>query len=355
MTTQQKPEALRHASYLEDFFISEVVNATRARQIATELRRLHAENERLAALVEAQQPAPLCTRSHPHEQMTWRCQVLSVVAELRNMEARGQEATEHELGRFADRLDVALQPAPSAAAVDECRRCVGTGRIDTGKGALGHEVYADCPDCQPSPTPQADSQPAPASWLTNPAPTPEREFAEWLNERRGFPVSAVFHEIMHKFAARATADSVTAPAGGVVVQPSCPGIPRPGCNYLAQCESVCNKCGKLHSTRFLEDSQPVAAARRWSTYEQAIADPIFQTARSIMGTENIGQDRQLVKAINHVIDSTPPAQAADSVLEDAARLLRQILAASQDGDSDTHLSAHFVSRIKTITKTGSTA
>ena len=46
---------------------------------------------------------------------------------------------------------------------------------------------------------------------------------------------------------------------------------------------------------------------------------------------------------------------ADSVLEDAARLLRQILAASQDGDSDTHLSAHFVSRIEAITKPGGAA
>ena len=46
---------------------------------------------------------------------------------------------------------------------------------------------------------------------------------------------------------------------------------------------------------------------------------------------------------------------ADSVLEDAARLLRQILAASQDGDSDTHLSAHFVSRVETITKAGGAA
>ena len=46
---------------------------------------------------------------------------------------------------------------------------------------------------------------------------------------------------------------------------------------------------------------------------------------------------------------------SDSVPEDAARLLRQILAASQDGDSDTHLSAHFVSRIETITKAGGAA
>lgn len=50
--------------------------------------------------------------------------------------------------------------------------------------------------------------------------------------------------------------------------------------------------------------------------------------------------------------ATRPAPPAMDGGEDAERLLRQILAASQDGDSDTHLSAHFVSRIETITKPG---
>ena len=45
----------------------------------------------------------------------------------------------------------------------------------------------------------------------------------------------------------------------------------------------------------------------------------------------------------------------ERVRGDAARLLRQILPQSQDGDSDTHLSAHFVSRIETITKAGGAA
>ncbi|CAN7480498.1 hypothetical protein LJR074_003247 [Acidovorax sp. LjRoot74] len=163
--------------------------------------------------------------------------------------------------------------------------------------------------------------------------------AQGILDGQGYTDNEVRQLAHFWLSARAPADSVTAPASGVVVQPSCPGIPRPGCNYLAQCESVCNKCGKLHSTRFLEDSQPVAAARRWSTYEQAIADPIFQTARSIMGTENIGQDRQLVKAINHVIDSTPPAQAADSVLEDAAlssEQQRAILEAYESAASESY-------------------
>lgn len=29
-------------------------------------------------------------------------------------------------------------------------------------------------------------------------------------------------------------------------QGSCKGIPRTGCNYLADCDRVCNKCGQVH-------------------------------------------------------------------------------------------------------------
>lgn len=30
-------------------------------------------------------------------------------------------------------------------------------------------------------------------------------------------------------------------------QHACKGIPRTGCNYLADCDRVCNKCGKVHN------------------------------------------------------------------------------------------------------------
>ena len=60
MTNQQKPEALRLANYLEEM-ANELVFTHFTMDMdaaAVELRRLHGENERLAALVEAQQPAP---------------------------------------------------------------------------------------------------------------------------------------------------------------------------------------------------------------------------------------------------------------------------------------------------------
>lgn len=73
----------------------------------------------------------------------------------------------------------------------------------------------------------------------------------------------------------------------------------------------------------------------------------WQELRSEMG--------ELIRRFYTAAPQPSPTAQADSVLEDAARLLRQILAASQDGDSDTHLSAHFVSRIETITKAGGAA
>ena len=34
-------------------------------------------------------------------------------------------------------------------------------------------------------------------------------------------------------------------------QKVCHGIPRIGCNYLAECDSICNKCGQLHAVQFI--------------------------------------------------------------------------------------------------------
>jgi len=45
-------------------------------------------------------------------------------------------------------------------------------------------------------------------------------------------------------------------------QKVCHGIPRIGCNYLAECDSICNKCGQLHAVQFIPPApttqEPVA-------------------------------------------------------------------------------------------------
>ena len=48
----QVSEALRLAAELESFYVSEDVSAVKARAIAAELRRLHAENEAMKVFIE---------------------------------------------------------------------------------------------------------------------------------------------------------------------------------------------------------------------------------------------------------------------------------------------------------------
>ena len=118
MTNQQGvPEALRLADALECRTTSwpDKVFA------AAELRRLHAENVRLAALVEAQQPAPSAASK-------------AVLAAIR--------AANMQLVRTGDD-EFMLVTYKNAKA-----------QCDGGKCGIG----GYCDDC---PTPQADSQPAP--------------------------------------------------------------------------------------------------------------------------------------------------------------------------------------------------
>lgn len=63
----------------------------------------------------------------------------------------------------------------------------------------------------------------------------------------------------------------------------CRGIPRPGCNYLAACDSVCNKCGKVHASHLLvaPPAQPLRAPTTcgYCTFEEADGELIEQCAR----------------------------------------------------------------------------
>ena len=147
--TSTQPEALRLADSLEQFAYKT------AKQSAAELRRQHARIEELEAQLSVIGVEPLrkclhqiaepgCTRSHPHEAMSPECRIRAVIAEMRNREARGAEATEHCLGRFADVLERALadramqaQAAPDERKAfddfaedvedNECHNCSGTG------------------------------------------------------------------------------------------------------------------------------------------------------------------------------------------------------------------------------------
>lgn len=56
--------------------------------------------------------------------------------------------------------------------------------------------------------------------------------------------------------------------------PPCRGVPRAGCNYLAACDTVCNKCGEVHRFPFATPSAPTALepAQRWPVSQ----DPLTQ-------------------------------------------------------------------------------
>lgn len=168
MTNQQgAPEALRLAD--EFRLCNEYDSIPSINDIAkaeVELRRLHAENERLAALVEAQQQAT-------HVQNP---------AEIAHVAG--------DVSKNGAESNMAQQPAPSAAAAvsdeDEALDLLATlfdawesgtpcyEEPESSDGFLGHalrlddEVFHRCADLlnrrrgkQPAPTAQADSQPCP--------------------------------------------------------------------------------------------------------------------------------------------------------------------------------------------------
>lgn len=57
-------------------------------------------------------------------------------------------------------------------------------------------------------------------------------------------------------AARAALSEQSAP------KTACKGIPRVGCNYLAECDSVCNKCGKVHAVHLIPGVGSTAPVER---------------------------------------------------------------------------------------------
>ena len=128
MTNQQgAPEALRLAEILEGDYCPDWFYEQGVDEVAAELRRLHAENERLAALVEAQQPAPsAAAAAHPSDK-----------------DAEGF----HQSSAAGWKLHGYRQGTKEGIAFY--------------RGAVWWYSLAAAP--QPSPTPQADSQPAPVA------------------------------------------------------------------------------------------------------------------------------------------------------------------------------------------------
>ena len=139
MTNQQgAPEALRLADLL---LLSSALPGSVSECAGIELRRLHAENERLAALVEAQQPAA-------HVQNP---------AEIEHVAG--------DVSKNGPGSNMAQQPAPSAAAAQWWRsradeieaQVAATGSSEAMRCYTDMRTLLQAATNQPSPTPQADS------------------------------------------------------------------------------------------------------------------------------------------------------------------------------------------------------
>lgn len=81
-----------------------------------------------------------------------------------------------------------------------------------------------------------------------------------------------------------------APAG--MAQRQCRGIPGRGCDYLAQCGSVCNKCGRVHDSQL----DPTAEQRVPLTDEQVFADDGIMAANARIGIP-LSEIMELARAI----------------------------------------------------------
>lgn len=247
--------------------------------------------DHLAALVEAQQPAPSAAADliAALEEARSAINSMKVEAEtagqgdeqmmLEACETISNEGLQADMAIRAA-LASAPRPAPSAAVAlsDDLRdRLVAISEAvadqdDRAAQAMLREILA-AP--QPSPTPQADSQPALPKITAE-----DRSFlhynpntddvVEWVCRYASAAITA-------DRAARAPAESVTAPA-----------------------------------------ATPTAASIAWTALRD-LTDPLGEAGVKIMGHVRIYAQRQYEAGLTEG-RATPPAQAANSVLEDAARL-----------------------------------
>jgi hypothetical protein len=80
-------------------------------------------------------------------------------------------------------------------------------------------------------------------------------------------------------------------------RPLCKGIPRRGCNYLAPCDTVCNKCGEIHHhyqmvAQFQAAQQPeqeqATVKKSLTTGEQPEQEPVADRAAFERHAESLG-------------------------------------------------------------------
>lgn len=399
MTNQQgAPEALRLAEEITELMCSNEAAARRIAAAADELCRLHAENERIAALVEAQQPAKAESlrqiltdpENQPNQygvefgmsgqQMHFKIgnQLFRLAYEPDDQQefefmkrmlihafstftpdvkmaqrpaahVQNHAEIEHVAGdvsKTGAESNMAQQPAPSAArpvTPYTCPKChalwlhwpaeqTGFGRDTLNCRSADHCHYCEKAGVeqlqrlervpavlsapQPSPTPQADSQPAPVRVSKDRLPSWSVEsHMDAISDPVASATTSDARVVTPRRAARAPADSVTAPAA-------------------SEWDVRGHLAGSLsfwHRLKVGEDDELVAAFRKWAppscTTELDELRKAFrphdltQEWTSEHSRNYPGKAARIINAASAAVltaTATPPAQAADSVLEDAA-------------------------------------
>lgn len=276
----QVPEALIYANDLQCESADGHISVNTAKKAATALLRLHAEDELLAALVEAQQPAPSAAAAQEQH-----------YGPLRDADADwGKKLTVYSPTPQAD-----SQPAPIDMVL-HCPKC-GLQHIDASE-------------------PPVEFEPGAAQWNNPPHRSHLCHGCGHIWRPADVPTNGVAAvkttgKADSPIAASAPADSVTAPAGGVVagIEAAAKLLERKADDFARE-----NGSDDLGSLSFGRGAHADAKLEYHST--------LLELAEEIRS-----------------LAPPPPAQAADSVLEDAAlssEQQRAILEAYESAASESY-------------------
>ena len=185
---------------------------------------------------------------------------------------------------------------------------------------------------QPSPTPQADSQPAP---LSRQQICDKFSFLEGMVNEWGFDRIVSRAEEIQARAIAARAQAYIAPAGGLVSVPS-----EPTAEMYRAAQKFVYSTGEDGGSIVLNTSQVRAL---WQAMRAAAASTAVSVSEPVFAFRRKGLDdfctctekryAELSAKPNlfetRIFYTTPPTQAADSVLEDAETALRKVLGVVQ--------------------------
>lgn len=219
---------------------------------AAVIRRLHAENERLAAMVEAQQPAPSAAAVEHGDGFM---EAINEMDELRPFQAAPQPSPTPQ----ADSVTASVAGPMQFGGCPECgsRSCVArecSRTVSHAAQAIPGVQWQCGPQASGFTAPQADSQPAPVSANhadLPPLPDPDmRDVGTTPGGVKEFLRGYATEYARAALAARATADSVTVPA-------ACNNIPGVAEQALAKLKSHIDHVACKHGhweTRHLKDA-----------------------------------------------------------------------------------------------------